>query len=200
MTRIDRTAQVYDFIISFTKENNFPPSIREIGKELNISSTETVVYHLKKLENQGKIARNKTKNRAIEITDKRYNFDERNIPLVGKVAAGIPITATENIEDHYTFSSNLFGDQDDLFILTVSGDSMENVGILDGDKIVVHRQETAENGEIVVAMIDDSATVKRFYKEKGHIRLQPENDYMRPIIVDNATILGIVVGLVRNYR
>lgn len=200
MKRIDRTGQVYDFIISFTKENNFPPSIREIGKELNISSTETVVYHLKKLEDQGKITRSKTKNRAIEITDKRYNFDERNIPLVGKVAAGIPITATENIEDHYTFSSNLFGDQDDLFILTVSGDSMENIGILDGDKIVVHRQESAENGEIVVAMVDDSATVKRFFKEKDHIRLQPENDYMRPIIVDNATILGTVVGLVRNYK
>ena len=122
------------------------------------------------------------------------------IPVVGKVAAGVPITATENIEDTFVFSNNMFGMNDDLFILNVSGDSMINAGILNGDKIVVKKQSNAENGQIVVAMVDDSATVKRFYKENGHIRLQPENDYMEPIIVEDAVILGSVVGLIRNYK
>ena len=126
---------------------------------------------------------------------------KNQIPVVGKVAAGTPIFATENIEDTFGFTSNVFGqDQDEMFILNVSGDSMVNAGIFDGDKIVVKKQMVAENGEIVVALIDDSATVKRFYKENGHIRLQPENDYMEPIIVDNAVILGKVVGLIRNYK
>ncbi len=195
MKRIDQTARVLEYIEDFMEKNSYAPSVRELCSGLNISSTATIVYHLRKLENQGKLVRAKQKNRAMDLKEKKGG-----VPVVGKVAAGEPILATENIEDTLSFSDNVFGDQDELFILNVSGDSMINAGIFTGDKVVVHKQATAENGEIVVALIDDSATVKRFYKEHGHIRLQPENDYMKPIIVPNATILGKVVGLIRNYK
>ncbi len=198
MKRIDQTAKVYEFIESYMKKNSYPPSVRDMCEGLNISSTATVVYHLRKLERQGKLVRGKQKNRAIDLRGEKIN--ECSIPVVGKVAAGEPILATENIEENLSFSNNVFGDNDELFILNVSGDSMINAGILSGDKVVVHKQSNAENGEIVVAMIDDSATVKRFFKEAGHIRLQPENDFMQPIIVKDATILGKVVGLIRNYK
>lgn len=195
--KISQTERVLNFIAEFTKKNSYPPSVREMCQGLGISSTATIVYHLKKLEEQGKLSREKSRNRAIEVSGVSMLS---GIPVVGKVAAGTPITATENIEDTLSFSQNLFGDQDELFILNVQGESMINAGIFDGDKIVVHKQENAENGEIVVAMIDGEATVKRFYKEKNQIRLQPENDFMAPIIVKNAQILGTVVGLIRNYK
>ena len=200
MRKIDQTQKVLEFIEDFTKNNSYPPTVREMCEGLNISSTATIVYHLRKLEKQGKLSRQNKHSRAIELPGVKTNMLKTEIPVIGKVAAGIPITATENIEDTLAFSDNMFGMHDDLFILNVSGDSMVNAGILDGDKIVVKKQSNAETGQIVVAMVDDSATVKRFYKEKGHIRLQPENDFMEPIIVDNATILGIVVGLIRNYK
>lgn len=195
--KISQTERVLNFIAEFTKKNSYPPSVREMCQGLGISSTATIVYHLKKLEEQGKLSREKSRNRAIEVSGVSMLS---GIPVVGKVAAGTPITATENIEDTLSFSQNLFGNQDELFILNVQGESMINAGIFDGDKIVVHKQENAENGEIVVAMIDGEATVKRFYKEKNQIRLQPENDFMAPIIVKNAQILGTVVGLIRNYK
>ena len=195
--KISQTEKVLNFISEFTKKNSYPPSVREMCAGLGISSTATIVYHLKKLEEQGKLSREKSRNRAIEVSGVSMLS---GIPVVGKVAAGIPITATENIEDTLSFSQNLFGDQDELFILKVQGESMINAGIFDGDKIVVHKQENAENGEIVVAMIDGEATVKRFYKEKNQIRLQPENDFMSPIIVKNVQILGTVVGLIRAYK
>lgn len=195
--KISQTEKVLNFISEFTKKNSYPPSVREMCAGLGISSTATIVYHLKKLEEQGKLSREKSRNRAIEVSGVSMLS---GIPVVGKVAAGIPITATENVEDTLSFSQNLFGDQDELFILKVQGESMINAGIFDGDKIVVHKQENAENGEIVVAMIDGEATVKRFYKEKNQIRLQPENDFMSPIIVKDVQILGTVVGLIRNYK
>ena len=195
--KISQTERVLNFIAEFTKKNSYPPSVREMCQGLGISSTATIVYHLKKLEEQGKLSREKSRNRAIEVSGVSMLS---GIPVVGKVAAGTPITATENIEDTLSFSQNLFGNQDELFILNVQGESMINAGIFDGDKIVVHKQENAENGEIVVAMIDGEATVKRFYKEKNQIRLQPENDFMAPIIVKDGKILGTVVGLVRNYK
>lgn len=195
--KISQTEKVLNFISEFTKKNSYPPSVREMCAGLGISSTATIVYHLKKLEEQGKLSREKSRNRAIEVSGVSMLS---GIPVVGKVAAGIPITATENVEDTLSFSQNVFGDQDELFILKVQGESMINAGIFDGDKIVVHKQENAENGEIVVAMIDGEATVKRFYKEKNQIRLQPENDFMSPIIVKDVQILGTVVGLIRNYK
>ena len=200
MKKIDQTQKVLEFIEEFSKRNSYPPTVREMCEGLKISSTATIVYHLKKLEKQGKLSRQKHNSRAIEVAGSKNNMAKTEIPVVGKVAAGVPITATENIEDTISISDNMFGMHDDLFILNVSGDSMINAGILNGDKIVVKKQANAENGQIVVAMVDDSATVKRFYKEKGHIRLQPENDFMEPIIVENAVILGTVVGLIRNYK
>lgn len=198
--KIDQTQKVLEFIENYMEKNPYPPTVRDMCKGLNISSTATIVYHLRKLEKEGKLTREKQKNRAIDIASKK-KAPKQNIPVVGKVAAGTPILATENIDDTLAFSDNVFGlYQDELFILNVTGDSMINIGIFDGDKIVVHKQSNAENGEIVVAMVEDSATVKRFFKEENHIRLQPENDYMEPIIVPDAVILGKVIGLIRNYK
>ena len=199
MRKIDQTQKVLEFIEDFTKNNSYPPTVREMCEGLNISSTATIVYHLRKLEKQGKLSRHNKHSRAIELPGVKTNMLKTEIPVIGKVAAGIPITATENIEDTLAFSDNMFGMHDDLFILNVSGDSMVNAGILDGDKIVVKKQSNAETGQIVVAMVDDEATVKRFYKENGYFRLQPENDYMDPIIVDEVALLGKVVGLVRKF-
>lgn len=195
--KLTQTEKVLNFISDYTKKNSYPPSVREMCKGLGISSTATIVYHLKKLEEQGKLVREKSRNRAIEVSGLQTLSE--TIPIVGKVTAGTPITAIENVEDTLSFSQNVFGASGELFILNVSGESMINAGIFDGDKIVVKKCEYAENGEIVVAMIDGEATVKRFYKESNHIRLQPENDYMSPIISENVQILGTVVGLIRKY-
>lgn len=200
--------KILEFIIKFKKENGFIPSVREIGKEMKLSSTSTIAYYLNKLENEGKIKRSGNKNRAIEIIDQNKRFDENmtqndvddvdfvSIPLVGEIAAGSPILATENIEDNFKLPTNLFHG-DSLFMLKVKGTSMINAGINNGDFVIVKKQNDAENGEIVAAMWNDEATVKRFFKENGRIRLQPENDLLSPIYLDSVDIMGKVVGLIR---
>ena len=176
-------------------ENGRVPSVREICDYTGLSSTSTVHHHLKALEEQGLIVREHGVNRCIQITGEEKSV---NVPVVGKVAAGEPITAIQNIEFYVPVSEQLKRGRE-LFALRIQGESMVNAGILDGDIVVVHRTPVAENGEIVVAMVEDSATVKRFYKENGHFRLQPENDSYEPIIVDEVVLLGKVVSLIRNY-
>ncbi|NCB48629.1 MAG: transcriptional repressor LexA [Clostridia bacterium] len=196
---LGRTLRV---IKMYFEEKGYPPSIREIMAELNVASTSTIKYYLDKLEEKNLIRRTGNKNRAIEVIKNYYEKDEvvkKRIPLLGEVAAGKPIFAFENYEEVYEVSENLFCSNSDIFMLTVKGDSMINAGIYEKDKIVVKKQNYAENGEIVVAMIAGSATVKRFYKEDDHIRLQPENDYMKPIYCFEVDILGKVIGLIRNY-
>ena len=194
----EKIMKVLKFISDFSSENGYIPSVREMCAELGISSTATIHYYLKKLEDDGYIRKDDYKNRCIELINNPFKEEKtKGIPIVGKVAAGLPITAVENIEDYVELPSNLFSG--DLFILNVSGESMINAGIYDGDQIIVKKQSTAQNGQKVIALIDDSATVKTFYKENGHIRLQPENDTMEPIIVPDCTILGVVVGLIRKY-
>ena len=193
----EKQQELVKFIFDFTKENGYTPSVREMCDKMHFASTSTIFYYLNKCEQQGIIKRAKGKNRAIELV----NAPEFNgVPLVGKVAAGEPILAQQNIEDYYELPANLFDyKNNELFLLNVQGNSMINIGINNGDKIVVKKQNTANNGQIVVAMVDDSATVKRFFKENGYYRLQPENDEMQPIIVSEVEILGIVVGLIRQY-
>ena len=176
-------------------ENGRVPSVREICDYTGLSSTSTVHHHLKALEEKGLIIREHGVNRCIQITGEEKSV---NVPVVGKVAAGEPITAIQNIEFYVPVSEQLKRGRE-LFALRIQGESMVNAGILDGDIVVVHRTPVAENGEIVVAMVEDSATVKRFYKENGHFRLQPENDSYEPIIVDEVVLLGKVVSLIRNY-
>lgn len=200
----EKLEKTLNFISTFISDHGFPPTVREICSALNVSSSATAQYYLDKLDEQGRIKRSSTKNRTIEVLDKKYfpiaDVDYIEIPVVGKVAAGVPILAAENIEDKLALPSNMFHKAPaELFALNVSGDSMVNAGIFNGDKIVVRRQSTAKNGDIVVALIEDSATVKRFYKEKDVFRLQPENDYMSPIYVKELEILGIVVGLFRKF-
>lgn len=199
MKENDNKIKILKFINDFVLKHGYAPSVREICKKMGLTSTSTVFYHLKKLEDEGLINRDYGKNRAIKVNIQTSEISNKNLfNVIGKVAAGKPIFAVENIENQIEIPPELFGiNTGDMFILNVSGDSMVNAGIFNGDKIIVKKQETAENGEIVVAMIDDSATVKRFYNEKGHIRLQPENDFMEPIIVDDCKILGIVTGLIR---
>ena len=201
---------ILNYIIEYQKNNGYPPTIREICKALNISSTSTVSYYLDMLENEGVIKKSANKNRALEINNgmakiikPNFNMEQDNnvtkIPIVGKITAGSPILAVEECEEYFMVSPNLFRG-DNLFMLTVSGESMINAGIYDGDKIILQKQSYANNGEIVAALLDDGlATVKRFYKENGKFRLQPENDTMSPIIVDNVSILGKVIGLVRKF-
>ena len=176
-------------------ENGRVPSVREICDYTGLSSTSTVHHHLKALEEKGLIVREHGVNRCIQITGEEKSV---NVPVVGKVAAGEPITAIQNIEFYVPVSEQLKRGRE-LFALRIQGESMVNAGILDGDIVVVHRTPVAENGEIVVAMVEASATVKRFYKENGHFRLQPENDSYEPIIVDEVVLLGKVVSLIRNY-
>lgn len=199
MKENDNKIKILKFINDFVLKHGYAPSVREICKKMGLTSTSTVFYHLKKLEDEGLINRDYGKNRAIKVNIQTSENSNKNLfNVIGKVAAGKPIFAVENIENQIEIPPELFGiNTGDMFILNVSGDSMVNAGIFNGDKIIVKKQETAENGEIVVAMVDDSATVKRFYNEKGHVRLQPENDFMEPIIVDDCKILGIVTGLIR---
>ena len=176
-------------------ENGRVPSVREICDYTGLSSTSTVHHHLKALEEKGLIVREHGVNRCIQITGEEKSV---NVPVVGKVAAGEPITAIQNIEFYVPVPEQLKRGRE-LFALRIQGESMVNAGILDGDIVIVHRTPVAENGEIVVAMVEDSATVKRFYRENGHFRLQPENDNYEPIIVDEVVLLGKVVSLIRNY-
>ena len=179
----------------------YPPAVREICEAVHLKSTSSVHSHLETLEKNGYIRRDPTKPRAIEIVDDDFNLVRReivNVPLIGSVAAGEPIFAEQNIEGYFPLLADDMP-SGEAFMLKVKGESMINVGIYDGDHIIVHKQNTAHNGDLVVALVDDSATVKTFYKEKGHFRLQPENDTMDPIIVDEVEILGTVSGLYRRY-
>ena len=198
---------LYEYIKNYQNENGFPPTIREMCKAIKVSSTSTIFYYLNKLENSNKIKKNPNKNRALEIvnndistinTISESSSNLTRIPVLGTVTCGDPILAIQTNEEYFMVSPTLFRG-DDLFMLTAKGDSMINAGIYDGDKIVLKQQNYADNGDIVAALVEDSATIKRFYKEDGHYRLQPENDTMEPIIVDNVQILGKVVGLVRKF-
>lgn len=200
-----RQQMIYDFIKSEVEVKGYPPSVREIAKAVGLASSSTVHGHLERIENKGYIRRDPTKPRAIEILDQNVSDVEKDMaryaPVIGKVTAGTPITAIENIEEYTPVPSSIAQGNDSIFILEVEGESMINAGILNGDRVIVKQQSTANNGEIVVAMTDDDeATVKRFYKEKDHVRLQPENDAMEPLRMKNVLILGKVVGLYRNFE
>lgn len=196
--RGDNQQRILDFIKAEIQQKGYPPSVREIANAVGLKSTSTVHGHLQRLEKRGLLHRDAMKPRAMEIVGDP-NFARNNstaVPIVGRVTAGVPILAEENLDDYVTIPDMMLGDGEH-FILSVRGDSMIEAGILDGDYIVVKKQAEANNGEIVVAMIEDSATVKRFYKENGHFRLQPENSSMEPIYADEVVILGKVVSLYR---
>jgi len=196
----DKQQVILDFLKQETIKKGYPPSVREICEAVGLKSTSTVHGHLERLEKKGLIRRDPTKPRAIEIVDDDFQLARRemvNVPILGKVAAGSPILAEENIEDYFPLPVN-YAPNADAFMLRVKGDSMINVGIYENDLILVQQQKTARNGEIVVALLEDSATVKTFYKESDQIRLQPENDTMDPILVKDVSILGKVVGLYRS--
>jgi len=190
-------------ILEYIKQNilkkGYPPAVREICEAVHLRSTSSVHAHLETLEKNGYIRKDPSKPRTIEIVDDTFNLTRReiaNVPVIGRVAAGQPILAEENITDYFPLPVDMLPNEE-TFMLKVKGDSMINAGIFNGDNVIVSRQRTASNGEIVVAMVEDGATVKRFYREDGHYRLQPENDSMDPIIVNDVTILGKVIGLVR---
>ncbi len=196
--RGDNQQRILDFIKSEIQTKGYPPSVREIAQAVGLKSTSTVHGHLQRLEKRGLLHRDAMKPRAMEVMGDP-NFVRNNataVPVVGRVTAGVPILAEENLDEYVTLPEVMLGDGEH-FILLVRGDSMIEAGILDGDYIVVKRCNEALNGEIVVAMIDDSATVKRFFKEDGHFRLQPENSSMEPIYADEVTILGKVISLYR---
>jgi len=193
--------EILDYIKAEIVNKGYPPSVREICEAVNLKSTSTVFAHLEKLEKNGYILRNSSKTRAIEILDENFNMMRNelvNVPVVGNVAAGQPILAVQNIENYFPIPVDYMPNEQS-FMLKVKGDSMINVGIFDKDTILVKQQKTANNGDIVVALVEDSATVKTFYKEKDHIRLQPENDTMDPIIVPDCEILGKVFGVIRFF-
>ncbi len=198
----DKQQQILEFIKQRILEKGYPPAVREICEAVHLRSTSSVHSHLETLERKGYIRRDPTKPRAIEIIDDEFNLARReiiHIPIVGTIAAGEPILATENIEDYFPMQPDFISNKN-TFMLHVRGESMINAGILDGDMVIIEQQSTASNGDIVAAMIDDSATIKTFYKEDGHYRLQPENDTMDPIIVSEISIIGKVVGLYRTMR
>lgn len=193
--------EILNYIKNEILERGFPPAVREICQAVGLKSTSSVHSHLESLEKNGYIRRDPTKPRAIEILDESFNMLRRemvNVPIVGTVAAGQPILAEQNIDCYFPIPAEYMPNEQ-AFILKVKGESMINAGILDGDSVLVMQQPTANNGDIVVALIEDSATVKTYYKEDGHYRLQPENDTMEPIIVDDCQILGKVFGVFRFF-
>lgn len=195
----DKQAQILEYIKDQIMEKGYPPAVREICEAVHLKSTSSVHSHLATLEKRGYIRRDPTKPRAIEICDDNFQMlrtETASLPVVGRVAAGEPILAEQNIESYFPVPAE-YVPRGESFVLKVHGTSMINAGILNGDYIFVNSCRNAENGEIIVALIDDSATVKRFYKEDGHIRLQPENDEMEPIIVEDCQILGKVFGVYR---
>ena len=209
MTKLtEKDYQILDFVYYYIRDNGFPPTVREICAEVGLSSPATVHARLNKLEASGYIEKDSTKNRTMRVVgyvpdgedDSANGHDDYvSVPVYGKIAAGVPITAVEQIEAHFPIPMSYVGNKD-IFMLRVSGESMINAAILDGDYIIVEKQPTASNGDIVAALVDgEDATVKTFYKENGHYRLQPENDYMEPIISDNVEILGKVVGVYRMF-
>ena len=193
--------EILEYIKQEILNKGYPPAVREICEAVDLKSTSSVHSHLETLEKNGYIRRDPTKPRAIEIMDDNFNLTRRevtNVPIIGNVAAGQPLLAVENIENYFPIPVELLPNAE-TFILNVKGESMINAGIYDGDQILVQRQSDASNGDIVVALVDDSATVKTFYKENGHFRLQPENDTMDPIIVEDCQILGKVFGMFRFF-
>lgn len=197
--RNDRQEKILEYIKSEVQRRGFPPSVREICDAMGIKSTSTVHGHLRRLENRGLLIRDPTKPRALEVVGMVHNTAQ--IPLVGKATAGLPITAIENIEEYLSFTPGFFcSDEEDCFALHVTGDSMINAGIYDGDVVIVHQQQTAESGDIIVALInDEDTTIKRFYKEECRVRLQPENDQYSPMYFNNVSILGKVIGSLRRF-
>jgi len=201
----EKQLEILNFIYKQVKKKGYPPTVREIGEATALSSTSTVHGHLARLEKNGFILRDPSKPRAIEFTplgmDKLgIDPDEDKIPLLGVVTAGEPILAIEEATDYFPIPNDLEIDKGNLFMLTIRGDSMMDVGILDGDQVIVRKQEAANNGDIVIAMTDeDEATCKRFFKERDHIRLQPENETMDPIILNDVKILGKVISLYRSH-
>lgn len=194
--------EILEYIKAQILERGFPPAVREICEAVHLKSTSSVHSHLETLEKNGYIRRDPTKPRAIEILDDTFNLTRRelvNVPLIGRVAAGEPILAQQNIENYFPIPAEMMPNKQ-TYLLTVQGESMINAGILSGDMVLVQEEHTASNGDMVVALIEDGATVKTFYKEKDHIRLQPENDYMNPIIVRDVTILGKVIGVFRFFK
>ena len=194
-----KQSEILEYIKSEILRVGYPPAVREICEAVHLKSTSSVHSHLETLEKNGYIRRDPTKPRAIEIIDDSFNLTRRevvNVPMVGQVAAGEPILAEQNISDYFPIPME-YMPNNESFMLTVKGESMVNVGIYDGDYVLVEKKSTASNGEIIVALVDDSATVKTFYKEKGYYRLQPENDTMDPIIVTHCEILGKVIGVFR---
>lgn len=200
-TITDKQLMILNFIKKETAEKGYPPSVREICQAVGLKSTSTVHGHLERLEKKGYIRRDPTKPRAIEVLYRDDNpvheSEVISVPILGKVAAGMPILAFENKENRFPIPAEYFKNKNDIFMLQIQGDSMIECGIFDGDYVIVEKRNTAENGEIVAALLEDSATVKRFFKEQDHIRLQPENSSMKPIITKECTILGIVIGLFR---
>ena len=197
----EKQTEILEYIKKEILAKGYPPTVRDICTAVNLKSTSSVHAHLETLEKNGYIRRDPTKPRAIEIIDDNFSLTRRevvNVPMIGRVAAGEPILATQNIENYFPIPAE-FMPNGEVFMLRIKGDSMINAGILDGDWIVVEKRNTARNGEIVVALVDDSATVKTFYKENGHIRLQPENDNLDPIIVPDCTIMGKVISLYRQF-
>lgn len=195
----EKQTEILEYIKKEILAKGYPPTVRDICTAVNLKSTSSVHAHLETLEKNGYIRRDPTKPRAIEIIDENFSLTRRemvNVPMIGRVAAGEPILATQNIENYFPIPAE-FMPNGEVFMLQIKGDSMINVGIFDGDWIVVEKKNTARNGEIIVALVDDSATCKTFYKENGHIRLQPENDHLDPIIVPDCTILGKVISLYR---
>lgn len=197
----NKQEEILNYIKDEILKRGFPPTVREICQMVGLKSTSSVHSHLESLEKNGYIRRDPTKPRAIEILDDSFNMLRRemvNVPVVGTVAAGQPILAEQNIDSYFPIPAEYMPNEQS-FILRVKGESMMNAGIMDGDQVIVRQQSTARNGDIVVALVDDSATVKTFYKENGHYRLQPENDSMDPIIVDDLQILGKVFGVFRFF-
>jgi repressor LexA len=195
-----RQDQIFTFIKQTVREKGYPPSVREIGAAVGLNSSATVHSHLASLESKGMIRRDPTKPRAIEILDQEFQAesDAVPVPVLGRVTAGVPILAVENIEEYFPLPRQMIRDQE-VFMLHVRGESMIEAGILDGDYVIVRKQSSAENGDIVVAMIGDEATVKTFYREKDHIRLQPENHTLSPILSREVVVLGKVIGLYRLF-
>lgn len=197
----DKQREILEYIKQEILQRGYPPAVREICEAVHLRSTSSVHSHLETLEKNGYIRRDPTKPRAIEILDDEFNLTRRevvNVPMIGRVAAGEPILAEQNIQDYFPIPVEYMPNSES-FMLKVKGESMINVGILSGDTVLVQRQSTAQDGDMVVALVDDSATVKTFYKEDGHYRLQPENDTMEPIIVEDCEILGKVFGVFRFF-
>ncbi|AMB98532.1 LexA family transcriptional regulator [Aerococcus urinaehominis] len=199
----ERQLNILRCIYDHVSDKGFPPTVREICDQVNLASTSTVHGHLAKLETNGYLFKDKTKPRALEITQKgleALGVGKPGIPIIGTVTAGQPITAYEDVEDYFPFPPGYQDIDDEMFMLKIRGDSMVKAAILDGDYVIVRKQNTANNGDIIIAMTDeDEATCKRFFKEADHIRLQPENDAYEPIILDSCTILGQVVSLFRHH-